>query len=374
MTGDADVRIRQMLDELVPEPRQPIALDATTGSGTLSLGRRAGAMAAAACVVVAIAIAVVVARPGGRGMPKAAHAPHTASLVSTAFANSGVALTHDPSWRYYSPTQLHTTLATVDGYLSTVVPQCAMASGCTPAVSALGPADVLVGVGSAYIADSAGGGLSGGGLSGPSPDAVTIDGYSGSLDVAVAPRGDVCPSGTQFETFLDLGVPDSKPNEITVIVCSGSHLTDVAVSGMIHSIRIAPHQLPFVLPPPHDFGPAVSRVIDDVIIESPAKTDHPGLTWEQAVAACEHQSCNPVNAEVTLGRVTTTNSGAAQPNGSIEPLLEHQLVYILDWPGEVCVAAGSVPPTSYASKGNCQRFSFLDANTGQVLFTFSHSG
>jgi hypothetical protein len=369
MTGDADMRIRQLLDELVPGPRQPIAWDAIPGSGMLSLGRRVGAMATAACVIVAIAIAVVLARPGGHRMPKAADEPRIASLVSTAFADSGVTLTHDPSWRYYSPTQLHTTLATVDGYLSTVVPHCVRAAGCTPAVSALGPADVLVAVGSAYLADSAGGGLSG-----PPPDVVTIDGYSGSLDVAVATRGDVCPSGTQFETFLDLAVPDSKPNEITVIVCSGSHLTDAAVSAMIHSIRIDPHQLPFVLPPPHDFGPAVSRVIDDVIIESPAKTDHPGLTWEQAVAACEHQSCNPVNAEVTLGRVTTRNSGAAQPNGSIEPLLGHQLVYILDWPGEVCVAAGSVPPTSNTSKGNCQRFSFLDADTGQVLFTFSHSG
>lgn len=323
-----------------------------------------GVFSVAACA----SSTTVFAQSGGRLSQAAKERAPT--QLSTTFASSGVTLTHDQSWRHYPPTDLASGLPGTDGYLSTVAPSCLSAQKCaTPLpIPALGPSDVLVAVSSQFITASAGG--SGG--TDATGSRTTIDGYTGTL-VHVAPTA--CPAGAQVATVLDLAIPNSKPDTVKVTVCSGGHANDAAVSTMIRSMQIVAHELPFSLPQPHDFGPAVSRTVQDVVIEASIRTDKPTLSWEQAVTACRQQSCDPVNAEVTLGRATTANPGAHLAEGGIEPELDHRLVYILDWPGETCLPNGtSVPPNSYSSTGGCERFALLDANSGQILFTFSRHG
>ena len=103
---------------------------------------------------------------------------------------------------------------------------------------------------------------------------------------------------------------------------------------------------------------------------------HPRLTWEQAYSACQRYTsgatCDPGGPLISLARVTTTGSGHARPDGTIAPLLNATLVYVLDWPDETCVPTGGVPGASRTPVSEpCEMLSYIDAITGNGLFAVS---
>lgn len=80
---------------------------------------------------------------------------------------------------------------------------------------------------------------------------------------------------------------------------------------------------------------------------------------------------------VTLARATSPQAGTARPDGSIDPLMDATLVYVLHWTGMMCLPVGPLhyPPTATgtpATPAPCDALSFVDANTGAELYGASY--
>ncbi|HEY8728107.1 MAG TPA: hypothetical protein VIL94_00885, partial [Acidothermaceae bacterium] len=94
----------------------------------------------------------------------------------------------------------------------------------------------------------------------------------------------------------------------------------------------------------------------------------------QAYAVCAQGSpgCTPLKGPtITLALVTTPNAGNANSDGSIAPLLNHSLTYVLTWDDVECPVGGpagaSLNPTP---QSGCTAVNYVDANTGQSVYAY----
>ena len=90
------------------------------------------------------------------------------------------------------------------------------------------------------------------------------------------------------------------------------------------------------------------------------------LVCSNGTGVCGNNSA----ASISLATVTTLKAGEPGENGTIIPLINNALVYVLRWKGEPCSPAGvtpgapSAPPRTYA----CGIVDFVDAVSGRSLY------
>lgn len=105
----------------------------------------------------------------------------------------------------------------------------------------------------------------------------------------------------------------------------------------------------------------------------------PDIDWHAAFAACSTgvALCDRTRpAVVTLASATSPRSGTANPDGTIDPLLDHTLVYVITQSGVPGAATGPARSGSAARQpelASCTLENYVDARTGAVLFSADSS-
>jgi hypothetical protein len=76
-------------------------------------------------------------------------------------------------------------------------------------------------------------------------------------------------------------------------------------------------------------------------------------------------------ATITLANATTTGTGTLGPDGTLVPLAQDRLVYVITYVGVPCFPVG--PPQAHlpATPGVCTEVTLVDAQTGAELYSFS---
>jgi hypothetical protein len=76
---------------------------------------------------------------------------------------------------------------------------------------------------------------------------------------------------------------------------------------------------------------------------------------------------------IQLAAVTDPDAGQASVGGSITPVMDHTLVYVLTWTNLPCLPAGA-PVGATPTPTTCTLVDFVDANTGKTLYGLDQSG
>ena len=125
-------------------------------------------------------------------------------------------------------------------------------------------------------------------------------------------------------------------------------------------------------------GPLTSPVTyagGDFKLVSPGRAV-PRKPWTASLLVCRHSHPRCVEQghapTITLARATSPHAGASRRDGSIKPLMNAALVYVLHWTGLRCMPVGPVPapdttPTQRIPSP-CDALRFVDANTGTELY------
>ena len=124
-------------------------------------------------------------------------------------------------------------------------------------------------------------------------------------------------------------------------------------------------------------GPITSRISyanAGVILDVPSSTDGV-MSWSEVYT----DNCTSGDALCHLGKAptinlavaTTTNAGEAKGDGSIEPLMQGTLVYVIKWTDVACTPPvgppGRIEPSAPAN--TCTILNFVDARSGGVLYS-----
>ena len=110
--------------------------------------------------------------------------------------------------------------------------------------------------------------------------------------------------------------------------------------------------------------------VADVDLSVPSATQVPTLSFDEAYAECgtaEVSCVRDIAPTMILALVTTPNSGSDNADGSIRPLLNRALAYVLMWTNVPCVAVGSVVGATPTPQ-KCTMTEFIDAATGKFLY------
>jgi hypothetical protein len=114
-----------------------------------------------------------------------------------------------------------------------------------------------------------------------------------------------------------------------------------------------------------------------ISLEAPTNPSQASVSWEAALRNCSSRgmcvSGSPVT--VSLASATDPEAGQARPDGSIAPIMENTLVFVMTQSGIPCSPVGSparatTTPATYA----CTFLSFVDARTDQLLYSVSGPG
>jgi hypothetical protein len=112
------------------------------------------------------------------------------------------------------------------------------------------------------------------------------------------------------------------------------------------------------------------------ILVTPPGALTPGISWQKAYDTCAsgESVCLPgVNPIITLALATSPTAGSALPDGSIDPLMNNTLVYVMKWVNEPCVPKGGPPrgPGEVAISPTplpCTLIAFVDATSGKNIY------
>lgn len=132
------------------------------------------------------------------------------------------------------------------------------------------------------------------------------------------------------------------------------------------------------------FGPvSASSTLDggDVHLAVPPAGATPAVSPSKAFAASAQggggASAMSATATMRLALVTTTAAGTARSDGSINPLINDALTYIIVWTGRQCPSpAGPVPATPQSTTTvarQCHLVEFVSATTGKHIYAFECS-
>jgi len=111
--------------------------------------------------------------------------------------------------------------------------------------------------------------------------------------------------------------------------------------------------------------------VSDVDLAVPSASDVPRISFTQAYAACTQADADCARAKgptITLALVTSPQAGQQNADGSLTPLMNRSLTYVLTWDGLQCPAPAG--PASYDPTRLCTYGTFVDANTGRVVFSY----
>jgi hypothetical protein len=103
-------------------------------------------------------------------------------------------------------------------------------------------------------------------------------------------------------------------------------------------------------------------------------TAGPLISWQNALARCDtgEAICDPHSTgTVTLAQATTSRTGYPNADGSVRPLVNGSLVYVIRFNGVTCVPTGpNSGSTASRTPGAkvCTVINLIDARTGAVLF------
>lgn len=120
----------------------------------------------------------------------------------------------------------------------------------------------------------------------------------------------------------------------------------------------------------------------DIRLVAPRAGAAARVSPQTAFAVCARTGqgvCNTSSTAImTLAMVTTTAAGTAGPNGSIHPLINNALTYVIEWTGVQCTASGGPPRPSGAPSPTvtvrlCHLVDFVSADTGEYLYAFQSS-
>lgn len=107
-----------------------------------------------------------------------------------------------------------------------------------------------------------------------------------------------------------------------------------------------------------------------ITLAVPPDEASPAVSWQSAVSNCS--TCvTDAPVSVSLALATELQAGQANSNGSITPVMDQTLVYVLSQSGLTCSAAGpaGTPSSSSTSESYaCVRFRFVDAHSGKDLY------
>jgi len=96
-------------------------------------------------------------------------------------------------------------------------------------------------------------------------------------------------------------------------------------------------------------------------------------SWSDAYANCMSGAaiCDATKPPtIALATATVDKAGTEGVNGSVVPLLNDTLVYVLSWIGVPCSPVGGPPgANSSAQKFSCTLLNLVDAKSGKVLYT-----
>jgi hypothetical protein len=76
-----------------------------------------------------------------------------------------------------------------------------------------------------------------------------------------------------------------------------------------------------------------------------------------------------------LALVIATAAGTAGPSGSLKPLINNALTYVIEWTGVPCMSSGGGPQPSGSTQAAatatvCRLVDFVSAATGTYLYAF----
>jgi hypothetical protein len=152
--------------------------------------------------------------------------------------------------------------------------------------------------------------------------------------------------------------------------------TEQAVSVAAAAGTETPTAEPSTLPPAQFAGNITAPTTnhDTGFTLDPPGDSSPTVSWQSAYATCltGNSICDPSLAPtISLAKVTDPNSGTANAGGSISPILDHSLVYVITYTGVPCKPAGGIPgsdpsaPDSYS----CTVENFVSAADGSVIYS-----
>ncbi len=111
-----------------------------------------------------------------------------------------------------------------------------------------------------------------------------------------------------------------------------------------------------------------------LILKPPARSDTPMASPETAYETClsgESLCGSKTGPTISLAVVTTPSAGTAGPSGTVVPLIDNELVYVMTWTDYQCVPAGPVRPSGSGSEKpqTCTVLNFISAATGKTLYS-----
>ncbi len=114
---------------------------------------------------------------------------------------------------------------------------------------------------------------------------------------------------------------------------------------------------------------AVSYGDTGITLALPPNGANPSVSWQSAISNCSTCAAGaPVS--VSFAVATELQAGQANPDGSITPVMDETLVYVLSQSGLKCRAAGpsGAPSSSTGESSTCVRLSFVDAQSGKDVY------
>ncbi len=123
---------------------------------------------------------------------------------------------------------------------------------------------------------------------------------------------------------------------------------------------------------------AVSYPEAGISLQKPPSSSQPSVSWETAFQSCStgKARCDAGSSvTISLALATETQAGQANPDGSINPVMDHALVYVISQSGVSCTPVGPARGTTTTFVTySCTMLNFIDARTDKVLFIVSSPG
>lgn len=174
---------------------------------------------------------------------------------------------------------------------------------------------------------------------------------------------------------------------ITMSACALLSACASSAAGTSSVISTLPSVSATSSPPPSGIEPVylgpVSSIqrLDggDVIVSPPDASETANASWRTAFQMCSDGTgvCTDSSIpSIALGDVTTEAAGSAGPNGTIIPLINNSLTYVVRWDKVPCPpSAGPADESSSSSPSDqpaklCTLIDLVDANSGQYVYAF----
>ena len=154
-------------------------------------------------------------------------------------------------------------------------------------------------------------------------------------------------------------------------------LSSVSPSSVSPPSASASVAAPSGFPPPTHVGVLATPSHDpvaEVDLAVPLATDVPRISFTQAYAVgAPGPGGTPTKGPtITLALVTSPQTGHQNADGSLTPLMNRSLTYVLTWDDVQCPLSAGPAGASHDTtpRYGCTAGNFVDANTGQSVYSY----